>query len=201
MDVSSTKILEPFKGLIAFKGCIEIQNGYFSINHTDCNAGTNEPSKSRAKFLHTGFKIVSMIQFLINLFIVVYCLSGSGIKIWYIRKSLNSKHVLHGQTGQIFNRLFCINWPYQSDSQIFLRVAQPWAIQYLSQLTHLRVYIWPLPIVTHTVRHKMWNTKCDTQNVTHKMWHTECDTQNVTRKMWHTKCDTQNVTHIGRRNR
>ena len=87
--VSSTKILEPFKVLIAFKGCIEIQNGYFSITYTDCNAGTNEPSKSRAKLLHTRFKIVSMIQggFIAPRLGLGYknLTRRKNEKVWYIR--------------------------------------------------------------------------------------------------------------------
>ena len=45
----------------------------------------------------------------------------------------------------------------------FLRVVQPWAIQYLTQFSHLTLY-------KMSYLSNMTNTKCDTQNVTHIMW-------------------------------
>ena len=67
----------------------------------------------------------------------------------------------------------------------FLRVAQPWALQYLSQLRWVS-QLDPLEAYPR-------NTKCDAQcdtHSTHKMWHTKSDT---------TQCDThRKATQIGR---
>ena len=76
----------------------------------------------------------------------------------------------------------------------FLRVAQPWALQYLHILIPLICQIFT-KINTFEHMHSIWHTQFDPYNLTHTMWPTQCEPLNVTHIIWPTQYDPLNVTN------